>query len=135
MRTVFICLRLLRVDTARCTGYANGAYGSRCRGQQGQVVELQVADEDRLADTQIRNVDNQFVGEVLHQTAHTELAFAQNQFTTGLNAFRVTGQTYRNIDRYGLTRLNAIEIYMQDLFAYGVTSLASIVKCTVSPPP
>ena len=56
-------------SSARRTGYANGADGGRSGGDELQVLELEVADEDGLAYAQFRNVHDDFVGKVLDQCA------------------------------------------------------------------
>lgn len=61
-------------SSARRTGYANGADGGRSGGDELQVLELEVADEDGLAYAQFRNVHDDFVGKVLDQCADDQFA-------------------------------------------------------------
>ena len=116
-------MRLLRsrsVGTARSTGYAHGADGRRCRGEELHSVEVQVAHEDRLAYAQRSYVDNQFVGQLVELCAHGQLAGRENERIGVLHAFRFTCQTYvdRNGDRFA--RLYALIVHVENLLADGV---------------
>ena len=68
------------------------------RGDELQVLELEVADEDGLAYAQFRNVHDDFVGKVLDQCADDQFAGRQGQLTADLHALGVAGQAYRNGD-------------------------------------
>ena len=67
-------------------------------GDELQVLELEVADEDGLAYAQFRNVHDDFVGKVLDQCADDQFAGRQGQLTADLHALGVAGQAYRNGD-------------------------------------
>ena len=61
--------------TACGTRHDDSAYRSGRRGKQRQVVVFQVAHENRLADTEIRDIDFEEIGQVLYQTADAQFAF------------------------------------------------------------
>lgn len=106
-------------SAARSTGYANGADSGSCGSNEFQVLELEVAHEDRLADAQRGHVYDQFVGQVLDQRADDQLAGRQSQLTADLHTLGVTRQAYRNRDRNGLAVGDTVEVEVQDLLADG----------------
>ncbi len=103
--------------TTRRTSYANCANCLRCRRYELQALELKVTNEDGLTNLERSNINNELVWQVLQHTLNYELTSRQSQLTADLNTLGVTGQTYRDCNRYRLILLNTIEINVENLLA------------------
>ena len=72
------------IDAARSTRYAYGTDGGCRRREELQVVGLEVAYEDGLADTERRYIDRNLVGQFVNHAAYDELAGREHEFAADL---------------------------------------------------
>ena len=91
-----------------------------CGLEHSKTLELEVANVDGLTNAEVGDVDYELVEQVLLETRNSKFATENLEFTTGLNALRVTHDSHGNLDCNGLTCSYAIEIDVLAVVLNGV---------------
>ena len=100
----------------RQAGYDNGSLGV----DKADVVKLEVAGSDALADCQGSHIHGEVVGQVLEKTADFQFATAYLKFTAGFYACRVAADEHGNFYYDGLGVVHCQEVCVKSLVVDGV---------------
>ena len=106
MRREFIAVqrqrrRLYAFLFAGLTSSRNSHNRSASRLQQGEALEVEVANVDSLANAEVGDVDYELVEKVLFEARNSKFTTENLEFTTGFNTLRVTNDSHGNLDSYG----------------------------------
>jgi len=114
-------LLLSRLDClCGLTGRLDAADNGVLRGDNRNLVELEVGSDDPFTDLERSDVDVELVGKVLHEGANAEVAYELLEFTTGLYTCCVTSNIEGNLDSDRLVLGNLEEIYVEAVFLNGM---------------
>lgn len=102
------------------TGELNGANHSLFRGDEFETVEVELADLEGLAETEVVDVDDETLGDVFVEGFYFHLLHREGELTTGFHTFGVTFELYGNSHYNGLILGNLKEVDVEDVVFYRV---------------
>ena len=109
-----------RSGTTSGTGELNGAYYSVLGVHQFEVVEVELANLEGLAEAEVVNVDDEAFGDGGVEGFHLEFLHRERELTTGLNTFGVAFELHGYFNNNGLVVVHLKEVDVEDGVLNGV---------------